>query len=249
MKKTLFSFFTLALSITVLAQESFLDPTDARDLPSMIRVMVEYIEVPLPELTKLLAEPRVSTNDNDLRNEIGKLVENKIAKQADTQFVLCRSGETAKTEGILEYISPSEYDPPSPPRNIIANNTTHEAITFSKHLATPTIPMAWDTRPLGSTLEIQPQIDWNRFLVNLQFAPELVEHVHNQIWAEWYGAQGEAHTKRPLFFVNRMTTGLTVVNGQYCLVGTNSMPGENGTVDYQRKLLLFLRADIITSDL
>ena len=112
MKKTLFSFFTLALSITVLAQESFLDPTDARDLPSMIRVMVEYIEVPLPELTKLLAEPRVSTNDNDLRNEIGKLVENKIAKQADTQFVLCRSGETAKTEGILEYISPSEYAPP-----------------------------------------------------------------------------------------------------------------------------------------
>ena len=246
MKHTIFALCSLVLTIGVSAQDPNFDPLGTRNMPKMVRVMVEFIEVPLPELTKLLAEPRTTTNDNDLRTAAGKLVELGIAKHAETQFVMARSGETAKTEGILEYIYPTEYDPAELPNEVNTGEVNENTIELFKNMLIPPTPTAFDTRPTGSSLEIQPQLDENDLLVNLQFEPELVAHVRNEIWAEWNGAQGEAHVKMPLFFTNRITTGLTVVNGQYCLVATNSMLGEDGTPDHQRKLLFFVRADVLT---
>ena len=99
----------------------------------MIRVMVEFIEVPLSELTELLAEPRTSTNDGDLREAARKLVKEGTVKHAETQFVIARSGETATSEGILEYIYPTEYEPAELPAKITTGEANKDTVELHKN--------------------------------------------------------------------------------------------------------------------
>ncbi|GHC43710.1 hypothetical protein [Roseibacillus persicicus] len=251
MKHTLLALCSLTLATSSLAQnaEDFDPLGEHLNLPKQIRVMVEYIEVPLPELTKLLAEPRKSANDGDLRETVGKLVEAGTAKHQETQFIIARSGETATTEGILEYIYPKEYEPSEVPNEISSNQDTGQAMEIAKMVATPPTPTAFETRNTGSTLEIQPTIGADDKTIDLRLAPELVEHIRNEIWSEWNGVHGKAPIQMPLFSSARINTGLTLINGQYCLAGTTSMKGEDGKPDHQRKLLFSVRADILTAGL
>lgn len=247
MKHTILTLCSLALAVSSPAQDSNFDPLGKNlNLPKQIRVMVEFIEVPLPELTKLLAEPRTSGNDGDLREAVAKLIESDTAKHAETQFIIARSGETATSEAILEYIYPTEYEPAEIPTTVNTGDATASSLELTKNLATPPTPTAFETRNTGSTLEIQPTIGANDRIIDLRFAPELVQHIRNEIWAEWNGPQGEAHIKMPSFFSNRVNTGLTLINGQYCLVATSSANGKDGFADHQRKILIFVRGDILT---
>lgn len=251
MKHTILTLCSLALAVSSPAQDSNFDPLGKNlNLPKQIRVMVEFIEVPLPELTKLLAEPRTSGNDGDLREAVGKLVESDTAKHAETQFIISRSGETGTTESILEYIYPTEYEPAELPNEITASAFSDKSTSpnedLIKGIATPPTPTAFETRNTGSILEIQPTIGANEQIIDLRFSPELVQHIRNEIWAEWNGPQGEAHIKMPAFFSNRINTGLTLINGQYCLAATSSANGKDGFADHQRKILIFVRGDILT---
>ena len=249
MKHTFYAFSSLIFaSITPIhAQDTGFDPLGENlNLPKMIRVMVEFIEVPLPELSKLLAEPKTSTNDTDLRAATTKLIENKTAKHIETQFVIARSGETATAEGILEYIYPTEYEPAELPSKIVNGPTNKDTIELYKNAVTGPTPTAFETTNLGSSLEIQPTLGVDDEIIDLRFAPQLTKHMGNEIWAEWNGPHGESHIRMPKFFVNRITTGMTLISGQYCLASTSSMEGKDGTPDHQRKLLIFVRADVIT---
>ena len=138
MKHTILALCSLALAHSATAQDSKFDPLGKNlNLPKQIRVMVEFIEVPLPELTKLLAEPRTSGNDGDLREAAGKLVEEGTAKHTETQFVIARSGETATSEGILEYIYATEYEPAEIPTTVETGEANENSIELAKNLAAP----------------------------------------------------------------------------------------------------------------
>ena len=215
------------------------------DLPSQIRVMVEFIEVPLPELTKLLADPRKSANDSDLRKMVGELVTAGTATHYDTQFVIARSGETATSEGILEYIYPTEYESFKAPAENPSSESSEDSSSAPSLIVPPT-PTAFEARNTGGTLEVQPTIGINNHLVDLRFAPEIVDHVKNESWGKWEGPNGEVPIEMPVFFSARANTGMTMIAGQYSLAATTSMLGEDGKPDHQRKLLFFVRADVLT---
>lgn len=249
MKKPFALSLLLALAPLLPAQtgEPDFDPLGEHlDLPKQIRVMVEFIEIPLPELTNLLAEPRKTANDTDLRNAVQKMVEAGTAKHIETQMVNARSGETATSEAILEYIYPTEYEPAELPGKVSTEGSEVDEATLAKGVATPPTPTAFETRNIGSTLEIQPTLGVDENVIDLRLAPELVTHVENVIWSEWNGPQGEAPIQMPSFFSQRVNTGLTMIDGQYSLLNTLSMRKEDGQPDYQRKLLLFVRADVLT---
>ena len=246
MKFSLLTLCSLVLTHFASAQAgSDFDPLGENlNLPKQIRVMVDFIEVPLSELTKLLAEPRKSGNDNDLRKAVGDLVAAGTAKHYDTQFVVCRSGETATAEGILESIYPTEYEPFTATTGDKTSEAPEDTSTPSSILIPPT-PTAFETRNTGGTLEVQATIGTNDHIIDLRFAPEIVDRVENEGWGEWKGPDGEVPIEMPSFFSSRANTGLSMVDGQYSLAATTSMLGEDQKPDHQRKLLFFVRADIL----
>lgn len=208
-------------------------------MPRQIRIMIESIEVPLTELSTLLAEPRNSSNDGDLRKAVAKLIEDDIASHLDTQTLVCRSGETATTKSVAEYIYPTEYEP----AQIAPEDAKKEAAKINTGGA-PT-PIAFDTRDLGSTLEIQPTLGASDRIIDLRFQPTTVSHVRNEIWAQWKNPEHDVSAQMPIFFSQEVFTGLALINGEYSLAATMSARTEDGKPDNQRKILLFVRADVL----
>ena len=154
--------------------------------------------------------------------------------------VLARSGETATIEIIREFIYPTEYEPPELPNSV--GTTSLGGIggglggvgggTTSSFPVTPATPTAFETRNTGVTLEIQPTIGANDFVIDLRFAPEIVEFEGFINYGSPITSPGtdflgnptstiitENRIEMPVFSSRRVNTGLTIYDGHTVAVG------------------------------
>ena len=97
---------------------------------------------------------------------------------------------------------------------------------------TPATPTAFETRNTGVTLEIQPTIGANDYVIDLRFAPEIVEfegfvNYGSPITSPSTDAIGnsisvtitENRIEMPVFASRRVNTGLTIYDGHTVAVG------------------------------
>lgn len=207
--------------------------------PKSVRVQLEYIDLAHHTLTRLLMEDQApTTNAKELCMKIQKLVESGDAKILETQVAIARSGEMARVESIEEYIYPTEYDPPVTPSE--DNKEKANPVDLAGYM-----PWAFETRNVGSTLEIEPTIGENDTMVNIRLEPEIVWHSGNILWQEYKDGNGNVYkVEMPNFYTIRTTTALTCIGGQYNMIGVLSPKDDNGKVNFERKVILFLKCDI-----
>ncbi|RYD21793.1 MAG: type II and III secretion system protein [Verrucomicrobiaceae bacterium] len=151
--------------------------------------------------------------------------------------VTAKSTQKATIEIIREFIYPTEYEPPELP------NSTGSS--FGGGLdgllggggggsfpVTPATPTAFDTRNTGVTLEIEPTIGENDFVIELRFVPEIVEfegfiNYGSPIQSPGADALGnpvvsvitENRIEMPVFSARRVNTQLTIYDGYTVAVG------------------------------
>ena len=148
--------------------------------------------------------------------------------------VLARSGETATIEIIREFIYPTEYEPPELPNQVGATGGVGAAGGGGSGIfpVTPATPTAFETRNTGVTLEIQPTLGANDYVIDLRFAPEIVEfegfiNYGSPITSPTTDAFGnptsvtitENRIEMPVFSSRRVNTGLTIYDGHTVAVG------------------------------
>ena len=153
--------------------------------------------------------------------------------------VTAKSGQKATIEVIREFIYPTEYEPPELPTSVgtalggggvldgglIGGSTSGFPVT-------PATPTAFETRNTGVTLEIEPTIGENDFVIDLRFVPEIVEfegfvNYGSPITSPGTDALGnpvstvitENRIEMPVFSVRRVTTQLTIYDGYTVAVG------------------------------
>ncbi|MEO5916185.1 MAG: Amuc_1098 family type IV pilus outer membrane protein [Luteolibacter sp.] len=153
--------------------------------------------------------------------------------------VTAKSGQKATIEIIREFIYPTEYEPPELP------NSTGSTVSGgllggggfgggggSSFPVTPATPTAFDTRNTGVTLEIEPTIAENDFVIDLRFVPEIVEfegfiNYGSPIQSPSTDALGnpvtsiitENRIEMPVFSARRVNTALTIYDGYTVAVG------------------------------
>jgi len=216
------------------------------ELPRLIRVQAEFIEVSHETLTRLLMKPREGADDTGLREELAKLADEGKATVVETMLCTGRSGEKSLTESLKEYIYPTGYEPAEIPNEIYTTEKGEKVKGDGKEYATGPTPTSFETRNLGSTFEIEPTVGANNKVIDLRFAPEIVYHVGNEVWSEWKDKHGDASIKMPTMYTMRLTTAVTLVDGQPTLVAALSPKGENGFPDFKRKVMVFVRCDLLT---
>ena len=116
-----------------------------------------------------------------------------------------------------------------------------------RDLATGPMPTAFDTRNLGSTLEIEPTVSSDGKIIDLRLVPEIVYHVGNQVWTEWKGEHGNSPVQMPTFYALRVNTAVTLDDGKYLLAAALSPKNKEGSTDFTRKLMVFVKADVIAT--
>lgn len=216
--------------------------------PKMIRVQVEYIELPHEMMSELMSAEKVLP-DHALRMHLRELSRKKEdVRVIETQLVVARPGQKATSESIEEYIYPTEYEPAILPNEINVVKSEGKAELSGRDFAVGPTPTAFETRNLGSTLEIQPDLAEDEQIIDLKLAPELVYHVKNETWAEWKGVHGDSPIQMPIMYSMRLSAALTLRPGKYRLAGAISPKGPEGHPDYGRKVMIFVRADIVTVD-
>jgi general secretion pathway protein D len=152
--------------------------------------------------------------------------------------VTARPGQKATIEIIREFIYPTEYEPPELP-NSVGTNGNNGGIggaiggggggTFP---VTPATPTAFETRNTGVTLEIEPNLADNDYVIDLRFAPEIVEfegfiNYGSPIQSSASDALGNPTTvtitenriEMPVFSTRRVNTALTIYDGYTVAVG------------------------------
>lgn len=225
------------------------DPLGEFDhLPKQIRVQVEFIEVSHEQLTELLFAPKVPANGTELRKQLAQLVKDGKAGIVETLLCTARSGQKATTESIEEFIYPTEYEPAELPAEPSKDKDKDDKTkTTRRDPAIGPLPTAFETRNLGSTLEIEPTLSEDNKIIDLRFVPEIVYHVGNTVWAEWKGEHGNSPVQMPTFYTLRVNTSVTLADGQSMLVAALSPKNKDGVPDFTRKLMVFVKADVITT--
>ena len=208
------------------------------EMPRLVRVQVEFIEMSHPTLTRLMAKPREGADDSGLRRELAGLIEKGEASVLETMTCIARSGEKATSESIEEFIYPTEYDPAELPSHVNLGKDGGQ-------LATGPTPTAFELRNLGSTLEIMPTLGSGGKLIDLTLVPEIVYHVGNDTWAEWKDARGDASVRMPKMYSLRLRANLTLLAGQPLMAAALSPKGEDGFPDFGRKVMVFVRGDVV----
>jgi general secretion pathway protein D len=153
--------------------------------------------------------------------------------------VTARSGQKATIEIIREFIYPTEYEPPEIPQTFGGQNNNQNALPGAGGGAqnnsfpvTPATPTAFETRNTGVTLEIEPTIGENDFVIDLRFVPEIVEfegfiNYGSPIQTTSTDALGnpvtnvltENRIEMPVFSTRRVNTALTIYDGYTVAVG------------------------------
>ncbi len=202
----------------------------------LMHIHMEFIEVDHKEFSTWLFENRMDSDGTELRKEAQEWIKAGRAEIIDSATVTSRSGQRAKTESIEEYIYPTEYDPAEIPNKVVLKDGAEAPMTA----VTPT---AFETRNLGTTLEVDPVLGADNITVDLNLAPEIVKleevnHWHRKI------EDPRFMTNMPTFYTMRITTQLTMQDGRYMLLGT-TRPLESADPERKNPIVLqFVRADV-----
>ena len=121
-------------------------------------------------LAGVLSEPRFQT-------VIRALSQDKGTDFLNSPMVTTRSGLPAKIEVIRDFIYPSEYDPPELPNSVGQdfnnddfNNNNNNNRGGGNNLinpVTPANPSAFETKPVGSMLEVEPVVSADSSVVEV----------------------------------------------------------------------------------
>ena len=156
--------------------------------------------------------------------------------------VVTRSGQRAKIEIIREFIYPTEYDPPEIPQNFGNqgnNNGGGGGIPgfggggqVQSFPVTPANPTAFEMRPVGVTLEVDPVVGADGLTIELNIAPEVVEfegfiNYGSPIQTAAIDGLGRPTTvvltenriEQPVFATRKLTTAVTIWDGQTVAIG------------------------------
>jgi general secretion pathway protein D len=147
--------------------------------------------------------------------------------------ITAKSGQKATIEVVREFIYPTEYEPPELPEGGGGGGLAGGGGGgVAAAIATPATPTAFETRNLGVSLEIEPTIGANDFVIDVRFVPEIVEfegfiNYGSPILAPGTDLFGNAITsvitenriEMPVFSKRSVNTSLTIYDGYTVAVG------------------------------
>jgi hypothetical protein len=209
----------------------------AADYNPNLRVCVQFVEVPHPVLTELLAGP--DTAGPVLHDKALALAKDGTVKLLETCVVMCRSGQKATVESICEIMFPTEYEPPRIPGQLPPPPPPR------KPSVRPNLFDAFETRNTGTTLEVEPTLSEDGKIIDLRLVPEIVQLIRVDTFMEHVDKWGDASSRMPVFATWRLNTGVTLMAGQFEMIGVIT-PKPNAPVPaVLRKLLVFVRVDVL----
>lgn len=197
-----------------------------------LRIEVRHVEIPHTLLTWVI-------DKKDTYAAVHELIRQGKSKIISMEIMTARSGEKATCESIREFIYPTEYEGPS------FSNGNSTVPPQPQGRAAP--PTAFETRHLGHTLEIEPAIlEDGTDRIALRLNSEMVSCPRFTTWQTHKDQNGRADVAMPEIETQRAQGSIMLGNKKFQIFMTHTAKKANGNLDPSRKILVFVRATIIT---
>ena len=160
---------------------------------------------------------------------IRALAQRKGVDLMSAPSVTTKGGQRATIEVIREFIYPTEFDPPQVPTNVGALNggggigfpgLNQAAASIP---VTPTTPTAFEMRPVGVRMEVDPTVGADGYTIDLNLLPEVTEFDGFINYGSPILSGGQVLTEniinQPVFSTRKVTTAVTVWDGQTVVLG------------------------------
>lgn len=219
------------------SQQNF-DPSGDSELamgPKMVRVHAEYYEITTLEYAEIMGKEKLGSDDTKLRERLLEMAKKGDAKLLEAQTVSSRSGEKSSLESITEYIYPTEYEPPY--TDVKTEKGVEE--TSTSYLT----PIAFEVRNLGATFEVEPTIGDDGKTIDLRLVPEIVTLIDHSVWG--HSIETNTPIKMPTFYTYRLNTAISVTKGQFHMAGVFTPKDDQNKADPAKKLLFFVKAELL----
>lgn len=207
--------------------------------PKQIRVQMELVEVTQENYDALLFGRELKVDATPLRKELQEWIKQGKAKIVETTMCVSMSGQKAKTESIDEYIYPTEYEPAATIENKEGGKTTYEVAT----------PAAFETRNLGTTCEFDPMLDSGGKFIHFRYDFAVVWLTGESIWSSRKDSLNNIEEmKMPRIYSVKSKGELALLNGKYAFASVLTPRDAQGRADGSRKLLLFMKGDVLVPE-
>lgn len=209
------------------------------DVPPHARVSIQYIELPHPALVGWLGEGETGAA---IHTKAMALAESGEAKILETCMVVCRGGNKATVESVLMEMYP---------RGVEADD-----FRFTARASNPpymdqikrSFPV-FETQNAGITFDAELTIDADRPVVDLRVSPEFAQRLKLETWLEHKDQWGDASLRMPIYEKWATNSSLTLQSGKSELVSVITPEAQPPAPAVSRRVLLFVRADVIVTPL
>jgi len=216
------------------------------DIEYNITATIEWLDLSNADAMSLM-RGGLAPNSAELIQKIRELETQGKATLVEAQSVTTKSGQRATSEGVKEFIYPTEFKPfeskSLSEANVNLSNTQVKdgKITLQQEASGAAQPTAFEMRPVGGRFEVDPVIGSDGKTLHVNMAPEYV------IFTGWQelgkvrlGGETLAMVEQPHFASTRITTAITIVSGQTIVAGMTNVQKEDGTIDPTKKRLLLV---------
>ena len=204
---------------------------DAANAVWNIQIEVQIVEMP-EDLARPLIPELLNEKTIEAANEkVQALIAGKKATLIGWPILTTKSGQRAVIEAIDEIRYVTDYETPNEGGGAtIAEKMADKAERKADGPEFFPIPKAFEVRNAGVTLEVEPVLSPDASKIDLNLVPQYVKlHGYKKITVEKGGAK--LVVEQPEFHTTKVTTSLTLRNGQRKLLGVHKVTDPAGHVE------------------
>lgn len=142
----------------------------APEAPRQVSVITELIEVNAGMASRIARQLSGCADATQIRRRLEGAIKSGDARLLEISSEITRSGQKTKGESSREFIYPTEYDPAEIPQTLTG------PIDPGLDLTTSMGATAFEMRPLGFSVELDPVISEDGKVIEIVFSSEAVKH-------------------------------------------------------------------------
>ena len=206
---------------------------------SSLSTTEETFSLPIAEADQLLHE----VSSDALRYaRLREMLASGKARLERLTVLRTTTGQRAVAESMNELRYGSEFRVGETPSGANAGEKSDkpasQAVQPAGAVEKPVQPITYETRNVGDTLELEPVLAPDEVTITLNIVPQSVRYVGD------YADNGLYPGKTPIFETSKITTSVTVRDGQPYFLGTLNPPFANGLAHEQKEQRVWL--DFVT---
>lgn len=208
--------------------------------PKTILITVDFLKVDPATANELVHGEKSPKSGKEWHQALLKLQNPPKAELLGTASVTTKSGQRASSESVQEHVYATEYAPAAGRK---PKSPPVPATTSGVDVPTPT---AFEMKPVGLRLEVDPVVGPDGKTIDLNLAPEFVRYFGEDATLKLPTEGGERDVQtKPRFYSMKVQTAVSVTDGGSALIGTLLPPDENGEADNTQRVLVFVTAKLV----